>query len=80
MEPPSIKIYSRAYTGQVGTVLTTHAVRDLPHPNHTLGRGRSRTEWVVSTVPNWPVYALSLIHIFPRRAALAASGCGIPVE
>ena len=39
VEPPSIKIYSRAYTGQFGTVLTTHSVRDLPHPNHTLGRG-----------------------------------------
>ena len=35
VEPPSIKIYSRAYTGQFGTVLTTHSVRDLPHPNHS---------------------------------------------
>lgn len=39
MEPPSIKIYSRAYTSQFGTVLTTHSIRDLPHPGHTLGRG-----------------------------------------
>ena len=39
VEPPSIKIYSRAYTSQFGTVLTTHSIRDLPHPGHTLGRG-----------------------------------------
>lgn len=39
VEPPSIKIYSRAYTSQFGTVLTTHSTRDLPHPGHTLGRG-----------------------------------------
>lgn len=39
VEPPSIKIYSRAYTSQFGTVLTTHSARDLPHPGHTLGRG-----------------------------------------
>ncbi len=39
VEPPSIKIYSRAYTHQFGTVLTTHSPTDLPHPNHTLGRG-----------------------------------------
>lgn len=39
VEPPSIKIYSRAYTSQFGTVLTTHSSRDLPHPGHTLGRG-----------------------------------------
>ena len=39
VEPPSIKIYSRAYTRQFGTVLTTHSPTDLPHPNHTLGRG-----------------------------------------
>ncbi len=39
VEPPSIKIYSRAYTRQFGTVLTTHSPIDLPHRNHTLGRG-----------------------------------------
>lgn len=39
VEPPSIKIYSRAYTHQFGTVLTTHSCRDLPHRNHVLGRG-----------------------------------------
>lgn len=39
VEPPSIKIYSRAYTRQFGTVLTTHSPKDLPHRNHKLGRG-----------------------------------------
>lgn len=38
-EPPSIKIYPRAYTRQFGYVLTTHAPRFLPHPNHRVGRG-----------------------------------------
>lgn len=39
VEPPSIKIYSRAYTRQFGTVLTTQSRHYLPHPNHVLGRG-----------------------------------------
>ena len=38
VEPPSIKIYSRAYTRQFGTVLTTHSTPDLPHPPHPQAR------------------------------------------
>lgn len=39
VEPPSIKIYSRAYTKQFGTVLTTHSPKELPHSNHHTGKG-----------------------------------------
>ncbi len=38
-EPPSIKIYPNCYTHQFGYVLTTHASRYLPHPNHRYGEG-----------------------------------------
>lgn len=38
-EPPTIKIYPKCYTRQFGHVITTHAKRYLPHPNHHIGPG-----------------------------------------
>ncbi len=38
-EPPSIKIYSSAFTRQFGYVLTTHPAWCLPHPGYRIGRG-----------------------------------------
>lgn len=65
VEPPSIKVYSRAYTHQFGTVLTTHSRRDLPHPNHVLGRGC--LEWLYIK----PIQEILKQREFPKTKMLS---------
>ena len=53
----SILVFGNSVWSRISCMGLMYSHSRHPRPRVWLGCGRSRTEWVVSTVPNWPVYA-----------------------